>query len=245
MRALILGGTSEARELARLMMGQGWWVTSSLAGRVSNPHLPVGEVRIGGFGGPAGMARWIFENGVEVVIDATHPFAERISTSAAEASRATGVPLICLHRPAWKPVNGDKWIPVSSMEEAASVVARDYHHIFLTIGRQQLEPFAKDPHNLYVIRCVEKPSVPLPPRHRLILSRGPFDVAGEKDLMIGNQIDVLVTKNSGGTLTEAKLEAARSLGIPVVMVERPPLPGRSRAIVVHTPVEVLRSLREI
>lgn len=245
MRALILGGTGEARELARLMMGQGWWVTSSLAGRVSNPHLPVGEVRIGGFGGPAGMARWIFDNGVEVIIDATHPFAERISTSAAEASRATGIPLICLHRPAWSPGVGDRWISVASMIEAAELVARDYHHIFLTIGRQQLEPFASDPHNLYVIRCVEKPSCLLPPRHRLILSRGPFDVSGEKELMVGNQIDALVTKNSGGALTVAKLEAARSLGIPVVMVQRPPLPAGARAIVVHTPVEVLRALREI
>lgn len=245
MRALILGGTAEARELARLMMGQGWWVTSSLAGRVANPHLPVGEVRIGGFGGPAGMARWIFENGVEVIIDATHPFAERISTSAAEASRATGIPLICLHRPAWTPTTGDRWIPVASMSEAATVVARDYHHIFLTIGRQPLSHFASDPHNLYVIRCVEKPSAPLPPRYRLILSRGPFDIASEKELMVGNQIDALVTKNSGGEMTAAKLEAARSLGIPVVMVERPSLPAGSRAFVVHNPVEALRALREI
>ncbi|AKK03126.1 cobalt-precorrin-6A reductase [Corynebacterium epidermidicanis] len=245
MHALILGGTAEARELARLMMGQGWWVTSSLAGRVANPHLPVGEVRIGGFGGPAGLARWIFDNDIEVIIDATHPFAEKISTSAAEAALATGVPLISLHRKPWEPVPGDRWLPVASMDEAASIAARDYHHIFLTIGRQQLAPFARDPHNLYVIRCVEKPTAPLPARHRLILSRGPFDVAGEKELMVGNQIDCLVTKNSGGQLTAAKLEAARSLGIPVVMVERPPLPGGSRAVVAHTPVEVLRLLREM
>lgn len=245
MRALILGGTAEARELARLMMGQGWWVTSSLAGRVANPHLPVGEVRIGGFGGPAGLARWIFDNGIEVIIDATHPFAEQISLSAAEASRATGVPLICLHRKAWEPQAGDRWISVASMDEAAALVARDYHHIFLTIGRQQLAPFAADPHNLYLIRCVEKPAPPLPKRHRLLLSRGPFDVAGEKETMIGNQIDVLVTKNSGGEMTSAKLEAARALGKPVVMVERPPLPAAARAYLVHTPLEALRALREV
>ncbi|MEJ5927295.1 cobalt-precorrin-6A reductase [Corynebacterium sp. H128] len=245
MRALILGGTGEARELARLMMGQGWWVTSSLAGRVSNPHLPVGEVRIGGFGGPAGMARWIFENGIEVIIDATHPFAERISTSAAEASRATGVPLICLHRKAWEPGPRDHWIAVESMSEAASLAAQDYHHIFLTVGRQQLAPFATDKHNLYVIRCVEKPAAPLPARHRLILSRGPFDLAGEKELMMGNQIDCVVTKNSGGEMTAAKLEAARALGIPVIMVQRPPLPAGSRAYLVHTPLEALHALREV
>lgn len=224
MRALILGGTGEGRDVAAILHAAGWRVTSSLAGRVSNPKLQVGEVRIGGFGGPAGLTQWILREEVEVIIDATHPFAERISASAAEASRATGIPLIALHRPEWKPRPRDRWIPVKSMQEAAEKAARDYHHIFLTIGRQQLAPFAQDSHNLYVVRAVEHPQVALPQRHRFILSRGPFTLESEKKLMIDNQIDCVVTKNSGGPLTHAKLDAARDLGIDVVMVQRPQLP---------------------
>lgn len=233
MRALILGGTAESRELALLLLQSGWRVTSSLAGRVKEPKLPLGEVRIGGFGGPPGLARWLMDHEVDLVVDATHPFAEKISISAAEATRATGIPLIALHRPAWTPENYDEWIYVNDMEEAARIAER-YHHIFLTIGRQKLAPFANDSHNLYVIRSVDPPEGPLPKRHRLILSRGPFSVQDEKQLMRDNQIDALVTKNSGGSLTYAKIVAARQLGIPVIMVQRPPLPGSSRITAVHT-----------
>ncbi|WP_151641464.1 cobalt-precorrin-6A reductase [Corynebacterium sp. 11A] len=243
MRALILGGTSEGRDLAKRMLAENWEVTTSLAGRVANPRLPVGMVRIGGFGGPAGLAQWIVSNDIDVLIDATHPFAEVISESAAEASRATGRPLIALHRPAWTPQPRDRWHSVHSVEEAARVVARDYSHIFLTIGRQKLAHFAADTHNLYVIRCVDPPEVALPPRNRVLLDRGPFDVAGEKKLMIGNQIDVVVTKNSGGNYTRAKLDAARELGIDVVMVERPPLPGGSNVIVVDNASDAMREAR--
>ena len=233
MRELILGGTAESRELALLLLQSGWRVTSSLAGRVKEPKLPLGEVRIGGFGGPPGLARWLMDHEVDLVVDATHPFAEKISISAAEATRATGIPLIALHRPAWTPENYDEWIYVNDMEEAARIAER-YHHIFLTIGRQKLAPFANDSHNLYVIRSVDPPEGPLPKRHRLILSRGPFSVQDEKQLMRDNQIDALVTKNSGGSLTYAKIVAARQLGIPVIMVQRPPLPGGSRITAVHT-----------
>ena len=211
MRALILGGTAESRELALLLLQSGWRVTSSLAGRVKEPKLPLGEVRIGGFGGPPGLARWLMDHEVDLVVDATHPFAEKISISAAEATRATGIPLIALHRPAWTPENYDEWIYV-----------------------KKLAPFANDSHNLYVIRSVDPPEGPLPKRYRLILSRGPFSVQDEKQLMRDNQIDALVTKNSGGSLTYAKIVAARQLGIPVIMVQRPPLPGGSRITAVHT-----------
>ncbi|WJZ02624.1 cobalt-precorrin-6A reductase [Corynebacterium freiburgense] len=245
MRALILGGTREAREIASLLQQDNWHVTSSLAGRVKQPALPVGEVRIGGFGGPAGLVTWLLKEKVEVVIDATHPFAERISISAAEATRATGVPLIALHRPAWQAGERDQWIPAGSMEEAARIAARRFHHIFLTIGRQQLAAFAKDPHNLYVIRCVDPPEVTLPRRHRLILSRGPFTLENEKQLMRDNQIDCLVTKNSGGELTRAKLDAARELGIPVIMVERPELPGGPQVRTVHTAQEAREAVYEV
>ena len=223
MRALILGGTAEARELATLLVNKGWHITTSLAGRVKHPRLPAGEVRIGGFGGPSGLARWILDEKVDVIVDATHPFAERISTSAYEAARATHVPLLALHRPAWEEQSGDRWIHVSTMREAA-LKAQRFAHVFLTIGRQQLAPFSDDPDNLYVIRSVERPSAPLPARHRIILDRGPFSLSSEKKTLIDNQIDVVITKNSGGS-TYPKLEAARSLNIPVIIVDRPPLPA--------------------
>lgn len=245
MRALILGGTLEARQLALMLDDRGWDVTSSLAGRVANPALPAGNVRIGGFGGPAGLTRWLINNAMEVVIDATHPFAEKISLSAAEATLATGTPLIALHRKAWVPEKSDRWTLVSTMEEAAKRTQRDYHHIFLTIGRQQLAPFAADKDNLYVIRCVDPPQCELPPRHRLILSRGPFNLAGEKKLLKDNQIDCVVTKNSGGNATHAKLDAARALGIDVVMVQRPPLPHNRNTIVVHTAKQAMEALTRL
>lgn len=240
MHALILGGTAEGRELAKRLIDDGWHVTSSLAGRVDNPRLPVGSVRIGGFGGPAGLTTWLLDNRVEVIFDATHPFAERISLSAAEAARATGIPLIGLHRPMWEPQPRDTWIPVPDMDTAARVSARDYHHVFLTIGRQQLAPFAADQYNFYLIRTVDPPEVKLPKRHRLILSRGPFTAVEEKKLMRDNQIDCLVTKNSGGTMTQAKLIAARELGIQVVMIQRPKPP--QVALVVHTVEEALAEI---
>lgn len=234
MRALILGGTGQARALAKRLVDAGWFVTSSLAGRVSEPKLPVGNVRIGGFGGPAGLAKWLIADATEVIIDATHPYAERISESAAEAARATGLPLIALHRPAWDKAPGDSWIEVASMEEAAQLARERFAAPFLTIGRQQLAPFAADSTGRYLIRCVEKPSAPLPKNRKVILSRGPFDVASERKLMRDYAVDCVVTKNSGGSATYAKIEAARDLKKPVVMVQRPPLPGADRAIIATT-----------
>lgn len=240
MRALILGGTAEARELATLLVNKGWHITTSLAGRVKHPRLPAGEVRIGGFGGPSGLARWILDEKVDVIVDATHPFAERISTSAYEAARATHVPLLALHRPAWEEQPGDRWIHVSTMREAA-LKAQRFAHVFLTIGRQQLAPFADDPDNLYIIRSVEQPSATLPARHRIILDRGPFSLSSEKKTLIDNQIDVVVTKNSGGS-TYPKLEAARSLNIPVIIIDRPPLPASWVVASADEAVEALNHL---
>ncbi|HHU44934.1 MAG TPA: cobalt-precorrin-6A reductase [Actinomycetales bacterium] len=231
MRALILGGTAEARALAERLVGAGWHVTSSLAGRVSEPKLPVGQVRIGGFGGPAGLARWLLEDATEVIIDATHPFAERISTSAAEAARATGLPLVALHRPQWEPVRGDEWLRVPDMAAAAELARTRFAAPFLTIGRQQLSAFAADPDGRYLIRCVEQPTGPLPRNRTVMLSRGPFKVPEERKLMRDYAIDCLVTKNSGGDLTYAKIEAARDLKKPVIMVDRPKLPGAGFATV--------------
>ena len=224
MRALILGGTREARDLAKRLVEAGADVVSSLAGRVKNPALPAGEVRIGGFGGPEGLAAWIKDNNIDILIDATHPFAEKISRSTATATATTGTPLVLLHRPAWEKQPGEKWIEVSSMDEAAAE-ASAFGTVLLTIGRQKLASFAPYAATHFVIRCVDEPEVALPPDHEIIYSRGPFTEEGEEQLLRESRVQALVTKNSGGGLTHAKLIAAKKLGIPVIIVQRPPLPA--------------------
>jgi precorrin-6A/cobalt-precorrin-6A reductase len=221
---LILGGTSEARELAgRLTARTGLRVISSLAGRVRDPALPAGEVRTGGFGGADGLAAWMTEHRIGAVIDATHPFAERISASAAAACRRTGTPLLRIIRPQWQPGDGDDWHEAASLAEAASLLPRLGRRAFLTTGRQGLAAFAPLDEIWFLIRCVDPPSGPMPTRCEVILARGPYDAVAERDLMREYRIEVLVTKNSGGDLTSGKLTAARELGIPVVMVDRPGL----------------------
>jgi precorrin-6A/cobalt-precorrin-6A reductase len=218
---LVLGGTSEARELAAALAGQpGLRVISSLAGRVSNPALPAGEVRVGGFGGTAGLAGYVRSEGVGAVVDATHPFAETISAHAVEACALAGVPLLRLARPGWMPGDGDDWHPAGSLDEAAALLPALGSRVFLTTGRQGLAAFA-GLHLWFLIRCVDPPSGPLPARREVLLARGPYQREAERALMQGHRIDVLVTKNSGGSLTAGKLGAARDLGIPVVMVSRP------------------------
>lgn len=211
---LILGGTGEARELASRVPA-----VSSLAGRVSNPALPAGEVRIGGFGGVDGLARWLRDNGVSAVVDATHPFARQITANAFEACERVGVPLVILRRPGFTPQPGWHWV------DSVAGAARDLpgERVFLTTGRQDLAEFAACP-QWFLARMVEPPEPPMPHRIEVLLSRGPFTVDGELELMRSRGIDVLVTKDSGGSMTSAKLEAARQLGVPVVVVRRPPLP---------------------
>ncbi|HEX7302274.1 cobalt-precorrin-6A reductase [Lentzea sp.] len=211
---LILGGTGEARELASRVPA-----VSSLAGRVSNPALPEGEVRVGGFGGVDGLARWLRDNGITAVVDATHPFARRITANAFEACRRVGVPLLVLRRPGFTPQPGWHW--VDSVAEAAGRLPGS--RVFLTTGRQDLAEFAACP-QWFLARMVEPPEPPMPQRIEVLLSRGPFTVDGELELMRRHRVDVLVTKDSGGHMTSAKLEAARRLGVPVVVVRRPPLP---------------------
>jgi precorrin-6A/cobalt-precorrin-6A reductase len=219
---LVLGGTSEARELATELAGQpGLRVISSLAGRVSNPVLPAGEVRVGGFGGAAGLAAWARTEGVGAVVDATHPFAETISAHAVEACAQAGLPLLRLARPAWTPQNGDDWHDAGSLDEAAAMLPGLGTRVFLTTGRQGLAAFAALDRLWFLIRCVDPPDGPMPANREVVLARGPYEREPERALMRRSGIDVLVTKNSGGRLTEGKLEAARDLGIPVVMISRP------------------------
>jgi precorrin-6A/cobalt-precorrin-6A reductase len=218
---LLLGGTSEARALAgELAQKAELRVISSLAGRVSNPALPAGEVRVGGFGGADGLAAYAVTEGIGAVVDATHPFAETISAHAVDACARAGLPLLRLARPAWSPRNGDDWHDARSLAEAAVLLPELGSRVFLTTGRQGLAAFAALD-LWFLIRCVDPPHAPLPARCQVLLARGPYQRDAERALMCSQGIDVLVTKNSGGPLTEGKLDAARDLGIPVVMVARP------------------------
>lgn len=222
---LVLGGTAEARELAAALHARGIAVTSSLAGRVTRPRLPAGAVRVGGFGGPEGLRRWLCTHHVCAVVDATHPFAERISASAIAGCAAAGIPLLRLERPGFTQQPQDRWLWVDDLTEAALSIPRHGERVLLTTGRQGLAAFAGDRRTWFVIRCVDPPDPPLPPRHALILDRGPYTVEGELALIDRHRIDLLVTKDSGGAATAAKLEAARKRRLPVIVVRRPPRAG--------------------
>jgi precorrin-6A/cobalt-precorrin-6A reductase len=221
-RLLVLGGTGEARRLATALVDRGVDVVSSLAGRVADPVLPAGEVRVGGFGGAAGLAAWLQAHPVAAVVDATHPFAAGMTANAAAAADLTGIPLLRLQRPGWTPQPGDDWRWVDSLPEAAVAVA-GFDSVFLTAGRLSLAAFAGLTARC-VVRSVDPPSPPMPERTTVVLSRGPFTVTDELALMRQHDVDVVVTKDSGGGMTAAKLAAARELGLPVVLIRRPPLP---------------------
>jgi len=224
---LILGGTAEARALAAALVGAGVHVVSSLAGRVRNPALPVGEVRIGGFGGAEGLVAWLREHGVAAVVDATHPFASTMTAHAVSATAAVGVPLVVLRRPGWPP--DPDWTWADSLPAAAAALPTLGKRVFLTTGRTSLAAFA-DLDLEFLVRCVDPPSGPMPRRVHVLLSRGPFTVDGERSLMREHGVDVLVTKDSGGPLTSAKLAAAREEGVAVLVVRRPPLPAGVEAV---------------
>ncbi|MFI5930938.1 cobalt-precorrin-6A reductase [Actinoplanes sp. NPDC051494] len=218
LRILLLGGTTEARALASRVP-----VISSLAGRTSQPLLPDGAVRIGGFGGVDGLVRYLREERIEAVVDATHPFAATMTEHAVAATARTGIPLLVLRRPGWSEQPGDRWHRVTSLDEAAMVVPALGERVFLTTGRQSIATFADLDACWFLSRSVEPPAPPMPARLEVILDRGPFTVAGERELLRRHRVEVLVTKDSGGST--AKLDAARAEGVPVVLVDRPPLPA--------------------
>ncbi|MEV5879897.1 cobalt-precorrin-6A reductase [Streptomyces sp. NPDC052101] len=228
---LILGGTTEARRLAAdLAARPGVRVTTSLAGRVARPGAVAGEVRIGGFGGAQGLADWLRAHCVDALVDATHPFAEAITANAARAAASTGTPLVVLRRPGWRPAPGDRWYDVPSLAGAAEALPGLGRRVFLSTGRLGLAAFAHLTDLHFVVRSVEPPEPPLPPDTELVLARGPFTVAEETELLRAHRIEVLVTKDSGGEATAAKLTAARELAVPVVVVRRPPLPPGVAAV---------------
>ncbi|MFF0263998.1 cobalt-precorrin-6A reductase [Kribbella sp. NPDC004536] len=238
MRVLLLGGTGEARELARLLVADGIEVVSSLAGRTTTPQQLAGEVRTGGFGGAEGLTTWLQNNPVDAVVDATHPFATQITTNATLATTRTKTPHLILHRPPWEDVSAD-WRWVDTAGGAAELLPRVGSRVFLTIGRQGLDAFANT--GLWTLaRCVDPPE-PAPTWCELLLARGPFTEPEELDLLQRHHIDVLVTKNSGGPATAPKLRAAAHLHIPVVIIRRPPLPAGVN--IVNSPAEALAWLR--
>jgi precorrin-6A/cobalt-precorrin-6A reductase len=225
-KLLILGGSGEAAALARALRGDARYdVTVSLAGRTTEPVKLPGTIRTGGFGGSDGLARTLMDEKFDVVIDATHPFADQMKANAIEATRLTGVPLLAIRRPTWVQRDGDNWILVDSIESAAEALGETAKRVFLTTGRDGLRPFVKASQHFYLLRSVEAPEPSELPAHvALITARGPFRLDDELALLKQHAVDIIVTKNSGGEATYAKLEASRALGLPVVMVRRPMLP---------------------
>lgn len=194
-----------------------------MAGRTKEPVKQPVPMRVGGFGGAAGLATFLTEERFDLLVDATHPYAARISANAAEAARLTGVPLVSLSRPAWVEEKGDRWERVGSVEEAVTALGSIRRYAFLALGRQELLPFETAPQHSYLIRSVDPVEPPLAvPNARYMTARGPFALADEIAMLKGNDIDVIVSKNSGGAAAYAKIEAARALSIPVIMIDRPP-----------------------
>jgi precorrin-6A/cobalt-precorrin-6A reductase len=245
MRILILGGTTEARQLAERLAEQPEIVTTlSLAGRTAAPAaLPV-PVRVGGFGGARGLADHLAAERIDVLIDATHPYAAQMSRHAAQAARLAGVRLVALRRPPWVAQAGDRWTEVASVPEAVRALGEAPRRVFLALGRQELGPFTAAPQHSYLIRSVDPVAPPLAVPHAdYIVARGPFGEAEERARLAAHAIDVVVAKNSGGAATYGKIAAARALGIPVVMLRRPELPAVPAVATVEEALAHLAHLR--
>ncbi len=199
----------------------------SFAGRVARPLRQPLPQRVGGFGGAEGLAQYVRERRITHVIDATHPFAVQMSRNAVAACAAAGVPLIALTRPAWQAVDGDRWAHVADIAGAVAALDRPRAHVMLAVGRLQLAAFAPNPQHRYLLRLVDPPNGPLPlPDTQVIVDRGPFDAESDRALMRQHGIELVVSKNSGGTGAYAKIAAARALGLPVLMIDRPAPPER-------------------
>jgi len=222
---LLLGGTTEASALATALAARGERAVLSYAGRTEAPRAQAIPTRIGGFGGVEGLADHMRREGVTHLVDATHPFAARISANAIAAAEMEGVPILALTRSEWMDGPGDRWIRVTDTEQAVAALGADPARIFLALGRQTIGDFASAPQHFYLLRFVDA-AEPTLPHHHLVVDRGPFTLAGELALLRDHRIQMLVAKNAGGSGARAKLDAARELGLPVVMIDRPFIPPR-------------------
>jgi precorrin-6A/cobalt-precorrin-6A reductase len=239
MRILILGGTEEARQLADALVDRGHDVTLSYAGRTTEPIPPKSHVRVGGFGGAKGLSDFVLANGIERLVDATHPHSVQIAGNAVEAARITGVPLVRLSRPEWPEPQYAFWHHVQSVEEAAAGLPAGAR-VLLTVGHRGLDTFLTRSDCSFLVRSIEPPERPLPGHAHSLLQRPPFFVGAETELMRSRGITHLVTKNSGGVQTEAKLRAAQELRVAVVMIARPQLPPAKEVPTVGRAIAALR-----
>jgi precorrin-6A/cobalt-precorrin-6A reductase len=240
LRVLILGGTTDANQLAAAVTNDPRIdPILSYAGRTENPKRPPIAWRVGGFGGIEGLIDYLRRENIERVVDATHPFAAQMSAHAVAACAATAVPLLALERAPWHREPGDRWIEADDFAAAAEALGTAPRRVFLGIGRTQLAPFAGHPQHFYLVRLVDPPRAPLPLDAEVIIARGPFDLAGDRALLTEHRIDSMVTRDAGGEGAYAKIEAARQLRLPVLIVRRPLIPARQK---VETVGEVLRWL---
>jgi len=244
MRLLILGGTQEGFQLAeQLAELQDIEIISSLAGRTREPRTPKGALRTGGFGGAEGLARYLHDEGITHLVNATHPFAEHISANAIAAAGAAGIPLVRLLRPAWTPRHDDRWLAARDAREAAELCRLEGGRIFLTLGSGEIDAFADVRNAHFLVRMVDAPEqLPLSDYHA-IAARGPFSLQEELHLLAEHHIALVVAKNSGGDATYAKIEAARRLGLPVIMIERPAIALDPQSPAVANVAEVVAWLR--
>jgi precorrin-6A/cobalt-precorrin-6A reductase len=256
-KILILGGTGEAFALAKQLAGlPEVSIITSLAGRTRDPALPPGEVRVGGFGGVEGLVDYLKENAISLLINATHPFAATISENALAAHKQSGVPLLRLLRPAWGKAPDDTWIQAPSIKGAAAICRWLGRRVLLSVGSQEVAAFADLPRAHFFVRVVDPPETPLPLiSAEVIVAKGPFALVDERRLLLEREIDLIITKNSGGDATFAKIAAARALSIPVVMIDRPAIalhPGSDTVdsiaaafdwVSAHVRAQILRRLR--
>lgn len=229
LRLLILGGTADANRLAgALARDRRIEAVLSYAGRTDSPRQPPIACRVGGFGGVAGLVNYLHQQAIDRVIDATHPFAAQISAHAVEACARTGVPLLALERAPWQRQPGDRWIEAGDVAAAVAALGAAPRRVFLGIGRQNLEAFAAQPQHAYLVRLVDPPQATLPlPNVEVVVARGPFDLAGDRTMLERFCAEIVVAKNAGGEAAVAKIDAARELGLPVVMIARPNIPRRA------------------
>jgi precorrin-6A/cobalt-precorrin-6A reductase len=241
-KLLILGGTGDALRLAEMVQQMpGLMVISSLAGRTQQPALPIGQIRTGGFGGKQGLVDYLRSSQIDFLIDATHPFARKITVNAAGAALACGMPFLVLTRSAWSATSDDHWIEVANHQAAAQLLPQLGQRIFLTIGRQELNFYAHLQDLWFLMRSIDLPDLPQMPPGEILLAKGPFDLNSERELLLQYRIQAIVSKNSGGEATYAKILAARELGLPIVMIQRPATPTGEQTNTVKQAIEWLQN----